>query len=478
MDFIARRLAPYGCVKILGLLTGNDETMLSTEDGTAKEIASTADDVRKEILALADLYMTKKGVAEFVPGVTYIPCSGKVIEADDLRNLLDSSLDLWLTAGRYADTFETRLAQRFNVKHSRLTVSGSAANLLAFTALTSWKLHERRIEPGSEVLTVAAGFPTTVTPILQNGCIPVFVDVEIETGNVNVERLAEAVGPKTRAIMLAHTLGNPFNLAAVTEIARRHNLYLIEDCCDAFGATYDGQSVGSFGDLSTVSFYPAHHITMGEGGAIMTNKKSLITLVESFRDWGRDCWCPPGKENSCEKRFDWQLGDLPYGYDHKYIYSHLGYNMKATDMQAAIGVSQMDKVDRFIASRRENFALLTQAFRDEGLDEYFILPEATPNSDPSWFGFLLTRRDTAPFSRRDAVTYLERHKVGTRLLFAGNLTRQPAFKGVEYRVVGDLTNTDKIMNDSFWIGVWPGIGAPQRAYILETFRGLVREFQK
>jgi CDP-6-deoxy-D-xylo-4-hexulose-3-dehydrase len=440
--------------------------------------SSSQDDIRKQILSLADAYMEAKDKVAFVPGKTYIPCSGKVIEADDLRNLLDASLDLWLTAGRYSDGFEAALAKRFGLRHSRLTVSGSAANLLALTALTSWKLHERRIDPGSEVLTVAAGFPTTVAPILQNACVPVFVDVDLATGNVDAEKLAAAVGPKTRVIMLAHTLGNPFNLKAVMELAKAHNLYVIEDCCDAFGATYDGQLVGSFGDLATLSFYPAHHITMGEGGAILTNKKSLITLVESFRDWGRDCWCPPGKENSCEKRYDWQLGDLPYGYDHKYIYSHLGYNMKATDMQAAIGMSQLDKVDRFIGARRENFRLLTEAFKAEGLEEFFHLPEPTPNSDPSWFGFLLTLRDGLPFNRRDVVTALERRRVGTRLLFAGNLTRQPALKGVNYRVVGELTNTDKIMNDSFWIGVWPGIGAAERAYMVESFVDMVKELRK
>ncbi|HVI51607.1 MAG TPA: lipopolysaccharide biosynthesis protein RfbH [Candidatus Sulfotelmatobacter sp.] len=439
---------------------------------------SSQDDIRKQILALAGDFMAAKETQDFVAGQTYIPCSGKVVEADDLRSLLDASLDLWLTAGPHADNFEARLAKLFNVRHSRLTVSGSAANLLAISALTSWKLHERRLLPGSEVLTVAAGFPTTIAPIVQAGCIPVFVDVDLATGNVDVGRLAQAVGPKTRAIMLAHTLGNPFNLAAVIEIARAHDLYLIEDCCDALGATYGGQVVGSFGDLSTVSFYPAHHITMGEGGAVMTNKKSLVTLVESFRDWGRDCWCPPGKEGSCSKRYDWQLGDLPYGYDHKYIYAHLGYNMKSTDIQAAMGLSQLEKVDRFIAARRENFHLLEDGFRREGLDEFFHLPEATPNSDPSWFGYLISLRDGLPFSRRDVLTRLERRRVGTRLLFAGNMTRQPAMKGIEYRVVGDLANTDKIMNDSFWIGVWPGIGEAQRAYMLESFVAVIKELRQ
>lgn len=438
----------------------------------------TQNEIRQQILALADAYMEARGEAEFVPGVTYIPPSGKVLAADDLKGLLDSSLDLWLTTGRYADDFEARLAARFGLKHAKLTVSGSAANLLALTALTSWKLHERRLEPGSEVLTVAAGFPTTIAPIVQNGCIPVFVDVELATGNVDAAKLAAAVGPKTRAIMLAHTLGNPFNLAAVTELAKAHDLYLIEDCCDALGAAYDGKPVGSFGDMTTLSFYPAHHITTGEGGAVLTNRKSLATLIESFRDWGRDCWCPPGKDNTCCKRYEWQLGSLPFGYDHKYTYAHLGYNMKMTDMQAALGVSQLDKADRFIQARRDNFRLLEEGLRREGLDEVFHLPEATPNSDPSWFGYLMTLRDGLPFNRRDLVSGLEARRVGTRLLFAGNMTRQPAMHGVEHRVVGGLDVTDKIMNDSFWIGVWPGIGEAQRAYMIETIADVVKSLRK
>jgi len=439
---------------------------------------STADQIRAEILALGRKYVEAKGTPKFIPGETYIPPSGKVIDGDDLANLLDASVDMWLTAGRYAELFEAMIAKRFGLRFSRLTVSGSAANLLAFTTFTSPKLHERRIEPGSEVITVAAGFPTTVAPIVQNNCVPVFVDVDLETFNVDAEKLAAAVTPKTRAIMIAHTLGNPFNLKAVMEIAKAHNLYVIEDCCDALGATYAGRSVGTFGDMATLSFYPAHHITMGEGGAVLTNRKSLITLAESFRDWGRDCWCPPGKDNTCEKRFDWQLGSLPHGYDHKYTYSHMGYNMKVTDMQAAIGVSQLEKADGFVEARRRNFNALQEAFRKEGLDEYFILPKATPDSDPSWFGYLLTRRDEAPFSRRDVVTYLEGKKIGTRLLFAGNLTRQPAFENVNYRVVGPLTNTDKIMNDSFWIGVWPGIGQDAISYMVQTFKEMVKDIRK
>ncbi len=433
--------------------------------------------LRNTILDLSVKYAELKGTPEFQPGNTYIPCAGKIIDSTDLRYLIDSSLDMWLTAGRYAEQFEKALAKKFGLRESRLTVSGSAANLLAFTALTSWKLRKNRIAPGSEVLTVAAGFPTTVTPIIQNGCIPVFVDVDLETFNVDVTRLEAAVTEKTRAVMIAHTLGNPFNLAAVTDLCKRHNLYLVEDCCDAFGATYDGKGVGTFGDMATVSFYPAHHITMGEGGAVLSNRASLMKLAESYRDWGRDCFCAPGMADTCGKRFQQKLGDLPYGYDHKFTFSHIGYNMKATDMQAAIGVSQLAKVDQFIAKRRENFNLLTKAFIEEGLDEHFILPKATPNSDPSWFGYLLTLRDGRPYTRRDAVEYLDQHKVGTRQLFAGNLIRQPAFKNVEHRVVGPLTNTDKIMNDSFWIGVWPGIGEPERAYMVSVFKTMVRELR-
>lgn len=431
--------------------------------------------LRAEILRLGKEYMQAKTAPVFKPGETYIPVTGKVMDGEDLSLLLDASLDMWLTAGRYTEMFEAMLAKRFGLRFARLTVSGSAANLLAFTTLTSWKLNERKIEPGSEVITVAAGFPTTVAPIVQNNCVPVFVDVDITTFNVDVSKIEAAITPKTRAIMLAHTLGNPFNLKAVSEIAKQHNLFLIEDCCDALGATYDGRPVGTFGDMATLSFYPAHHITMGEGGAVLTNRKSLITLCESFRDWGRDCWCAPGKDNTCEKRFEWQLGELPYGYDHKYTYSHLGYNMKATDMQAALGVSQLEKVDGFIAARRANFNTLKTAFLKAGLDEYFILPEATSGSDPSWFGFFLTLRDGVKFSRRDAVTYLENKRIGTRLLFAGNLTRQPAFQGVNYRVAGGLVNTDKIMNDAFWIGVWPGIDDVRRDYMIATMQSMVKD---
>ncbi len=431
-------------------------------------------ELKGQILSLAACYFDALQPRPFVPGETFIPASGKVLDSKDLQHLIEASLDLWLTSGRFTDSFQEALAAHIGVRHALMTVSGSAANLLAFSALTSWKLRRRRIMPGDEVLTVAAGFPTTVAPIVQNRCVPVFVDIDPRTHNVNVERLADAVGPRTRAIMIAHTLGNPFDLDAVTKIAKDNGLLLVEDCCDALGATYRGQSVGTFGDIGTVSFYPAHHITTGEGGAVFTSRSSLKLLLESFRDWGRDCWCRPGDANTCNKRFSWQLGELPFGYDHKYIYSHLGFNLKATDLQAALGVSQLAKLDGFVARRRENFSALKASFLREGLDEYFEIAEPTAGSEPSWFGMPLTIRDGSGLKRVDVIRYLEDHKVGTRLIFAGNITRQPAFREVEYRVVGPLDKTDKIMNDSFWIGVWPGIGEAERAYIVETFKKVVR----
>lgn len=433
------------------------------------------DPSRQAILDACRAYHESHKQQEFEPGKSYIPSSGKVVDADDLVNLVDASLDMWLTAGRFTEAFERGLAQKFGLRFASLTVSGSAANLLAFSAFTSHQLGERRIVEGSEILSVAAGFPTTIAPIVQNRCVPVFVDVNLATGNVLADRLEDAVTDKTAAIMIAHTLGNPFDLKTVMEVAERHNLYVIEDCCDAFGARFDNKPVGTFGDAATLSFYPAHHITMGEGGAVLTKKKANSLLINSFRDWGRDCWCLPGKDNTCGKRYDWQLGDLPYGYDHKYVYSHLAYNLKATDMQAAIGLSQLDKVDGFIAARNANVAEYTKTFREAGLDEHFILPEATPNSEPSWFGFFLTIRDDSPLGRRDLLSHLEEMRIGSRLLFSGNIIYQPAFEGVEYRVVGDLTNTDKIMNDSFWLGCWPGIGSDQIAYVTDTILAYLRK---
>ncbi len=436
-------------------------------------------DRRQDILALVRGYAADATRAKaFVPGETYIPVSGKVLDADDAVALVDASLDLWLTAGPHAEGFERRIAERFGVREARLTVSGSAANLLAFSALTSWKLKDRRIEPGSEVITVAAGFPTTVAPIVQAGCIPVFCDVTLPNADIDPDDLAAAVTDKTRAIMIAHTLGNPFNLDAVMEVAKAHDLWVVEDCCDAFGATYRGAPVGSYGDLGTLSFYPAHHITTGEGGAVFGSDKMLLTVLSSFRDWGRDCYCAPGFDNTCNNRFGWQLGDLPHGYDHKYIYSHLGYNLKMTDMQAAIGASQLDKLDRFVARRRENWSALSERLKAEQLHEFFHLPEPAPHAEPSWFGYLMTVREGAPFERNALTRHLEANRIGTRLLFAGNLVRQPAFKGVAHRVVSDLSVTDTIMNRSFWIGVWPGIGSEQIDYMVETIAAFVREARR
>lgn len=434
-----------------------------------------ADAIRANLLALADDFLAARGVAPFVPGTTYIPPSGKVLDADDLRALLDASLDLWLTTGRFAAAFEADLGRVMDRRHVRLANSGSSANLLAVAALTAPRLGARRIAPGDEVVTVACGFPTTVTPIVQCGAVPVFVDVRLETGNVDVEALERAITPRTRAIVLAHALGNPFDVVAVSEIARRKRLFLVEDCCDALGATADGRSVGSFGDLATLSFYPAHQITTGEGGAVLAGRKGLATLVESFRDWGRDCWCPPGVDDTCGQRFGWQLGDLPEGYDHKYTYRHLGYNLKMTDLQAAIGTTQLRKLPGFVARRRENHRALCEAIRARGLEEFLALPEATPGTDPSWFGLLLRVRPETGLDRTRLVRALERRQVGTRLLFGGNLVRQPAFAGVAHRVVGGLDHTDTLMRDAFWIGVWPGIDADRRGYMVDALDGAIRE---
>ncbi len=434
--------------------------------------------LREQILELSRQYHRALGVREFEPGVTYIPVTGKKIDDNDLVNLVDSSLDMWLTAGRFARDFEKKLARRVGARKAVATTSGSAANLLAFAALTSPTLGDDRIVPGDEVITVAAGFPTTVNPIVQYGCVPVFVDVELTTHNLRIDQLEQAVSSRTRAVMVAHTLGNPYDVATVKDFCHRHGLYLIEDSCDAFGATLNGQHVGTFGDFGTLSFYPAHHITTGEGGAVFCQNARWQTILESFRDWGRDCWCPPGEDNTCAKRFEWQLGELPAGYDHKYIYSHIGYNLKLTDMQAAVGVSQLEKLDGFIEARRRNHKALYDAFVAEGFDEHFMLPEATPGSEPSWFGFVLTVRDDSPLKRNDVVRFLESRKIGTRLVFAGNLIRQPAYQGVTYRTVDALPNTDHVMNRSFWIGCWPGIEGPQIEWMIESFRALVNGVSK
>ena len=423
---------------------------------------------RSQLVEGAREYFEQNNVKEFIPGETYIPPTGKVLDSDDCAQLIDASLDMWLTAGRYADEFEDKVAVKFGKKLAKLTVSGSAANLLAFSTLTSWKLGDRRLQAGDEVITVAAGFPTTVAPIIQNGCVPVFVDIDLNTHNVDVDALEKAIGPKTRAIMIAHSLGNPFDAPRIRDLCDQHNLYLIEDCCDAFGAKVDGQKVGTFGELATLSFYPAHHITMGEGGAILMDDIRLARICESFRDWGRDCYCKPGVDNTCGKRFEWQLGDLPAGYDHKYTYSHLGYNLKVSDMQAAVGLSQLNKLDVFIEARVRNFHGLEKRILEKGLDRYLHLPKATQNSEPSWFGYLLTLKDSAPKTRTEVVAELEDKRVGTRLLFGGNLTKQPAFKNENWRVSGGLDVTDRVMRDSFWIGLWPGITDEMLDYMVDT----------
>lgn len=412
----------------------------------------------------------------FIPGKTYIRYAGRVYDAEEMNAIVDSALDFWLTAGRFAKQFEEEFARFLGVKHCILTNSGSSANLLAMSALTSPKLGERMLKPGDEVITTACAFPTTVNPIIQNNLIPVFIDVNLGTYNIQADKIEEALSEKTKAIFVAHTLGNPFDLDKVLSIAQKYNLWVIEDNCDALGSKYNEKYTGTFGHISTFSFYPAHHITMGEGGALVTNDTQLKILIESFRDWGRDCWCEPGHDNTCAKRFGWQLGSLPYGYDHKYIYSHVGYNLKVTDMQAAVGVAQLKKISDFIEARKKNWKLL-----HEGLEKYkgyFILPKATDNSDPSWFGFPLTIKKDAPFSRREIVSYLEENKIATRLLFSGNIIRHPSFENVSYRVYGELLNTDRITNDTFWIGVFPGLNKDHIEYILKIFHSKLDRYDK
>ncbi len=402
-----------------------------------------------------------------------IPFARRVFDENELVNLVDSSLDFWLTAGRYAEDFEYEFAHFMDIEHCLLVNSGSSANLVAFTTLTSPKLGDKRLRKGDEVITVAAGFPTTINPIVQNGLIPVFVDVELSTYNIKTEDLEKALSDKTRAIMIAHTLGNPFNLDAIMEFANKYDLFVVEDCCDAVGSTYNGKKVGTFGHLATISFYPAHHITMGEGGAVLTNDDELMRIATSFRDWGRDCYCGPGSDNTCGRRFNMQYGNLPFGYDHKYVYSHIGYNLKVTDMQAAVGLAQLQKLPRFIEKRKENFNKIKNKVGK--YEEYFVLPEATKNSDPSWFGFPITVKENDKFSRNDLTAYLEKNMIMTRLLFAGNITKQPAYLDVEYRIVGDLKNTDYIMNNTFFIGVYPGIDDEQIEYIEKVFESFFKE---
>lgn len=421
------------------------------------------------------LYKARINREKFIPGETLINYAGRIYDEKEMINLVDASLDFWLTAGRYAQDFEQKLADFLGVKYTLLTNSGSSANLLAISALTSPMLKEKQLKPGDEVITTACGFPTTLNPILQNNLVPVFIDVELGTYNIKNELLKKALTKKTKAIFVPHTLGNPVNIEAVSQFARKHNLWFVEDNCDALGSKYKGKYTGTFGHIATFSFYPAHHITMGEGGALATNDPLLRRLILSFRDWGRDCWCEPGHDDTCQRRFSWQLGKLPFGYDHKYTYSHIGYNLKVTDMQAAIGVSQLEKLPAFIIARQDNFAFLSKLFKK--YEPYFILPQPSKKSEPSWFGFPIMVKEKAPFTRADIVNHLEENKIATRMLFGGNLTKQPAYEGMKYRVVGKLDNTDLVMNNLFWIGVYPGITDEKLKYmakvVVEFMRAII-----
>ena len=437
-------------------------------------MTDSAAQLRRQILDLtAQYWLESSHPGDFIPGVSPVPVSGKVIDASDVSAVVDSALDAWFTTGRFAKAFERNLAGFVGVRSASLVNSGSSANLLALSALTSAKLGDRSLKPGDEVITVAAGFPTTVNPIFQNRLVPVFLDITVPEYELDVRQLEAARSDRSKAVFVAHTLGNVFDLDAVTAFTRKHDLWLIEDCCDALGSTYKGRKVGTFGDIATLSFYPAHHITTGEGGAVLTDKPALQVLIESFRDWGRDCWCEPGKDNTCGKRFDWQLGSLPCGYDHKYTYSHIGYNLKATDMQAALGASQLTKLPEFIARRKANFHYLRRALA--AVEQYLILPEATPHSDPSWFGFPIAVREDAPFRREDLIRALDTNKIGTRLLFGGNLLRQPAYQDCHYRVMGNLRNTDFVMNNVFWVGVYPGLTQPMLDFVAATIAGFIAQ---
>lgn len=435
------------------------------------EAPTTQEALRATILNLVSMYHAIAHAREpFDATRPEAPVSGRVYDASDMRMLVDSALDFWLTTGRYNDAFEKRLAARVGASFALTVNSGSSANLVAFSALTSPRLKARQVKPGDEVITCATGFPTTVNPILQAGAVPVFVDVHLPTYNIDVTAVEAAITPRTKAIMVAHALGNPFDVIAIRDLCDRYNLFLVEDCCDALGATVGGRHVGTFGDIGTLSFYPAHHITMGEGGAVYTNSANLNKIMESFRDWGRDCYCDPGCDNSCNKRYGWQLGDLPKGYDHKYIYSHLGYNLKITDMQAAVGLAQMDHLDGFIAARRHNFARLHEGLRD--LEDILILPEATPGTEPSWFGFPITLRENAPVTRHELLAHLNSRRIGTRMLFGGNLVRQPYMKGRPYRIEGSLSNADIVVDRTFWVGVYPGLVDASIDYMIDTFRDI------
>ena len=432
--------------------------------------------LRKEIFErVKKIYKLRKGQEKFIPGKTMIKYAGRVYDEKEMINLTDASLDFWLTAGRYAKKFEGEFAKFLDAKYCLLTNSGSSANLLAISALTSPKLGKQRLKPGDEVITTACGFPTTLNPILQNNLIPVFIDVDLGTYNIQVEKIEKTISKKTKAIFIAHTLGNPVNLNKILKIARKHKLWLIEDNCDALGSKYKNKYTGTFGDISTYSFYPAHQITMGEGGAVVTNNLLLKKIIASFRDWGRDCWCEPGCDNTCGKRFSQQFGKMPFGYDHKYIYSHIGYNLKITDMQAAIGTAQLAKLPSFIKKRKENFNELYKFFRQ--YKKYFILPKPEKNSEPCWFGFPLLVKKDAPFSRNEIVKYLENNKIATRMLFGGNLTKQPAYQNTKYRIFNSLKNTDSVMNNLFWIGVYPGINKKMLNYIIKSFKGFFRKYE-
>lgn len=447
--------------------------MAQSIDQSNKTFVDQEQQLRNKVFAsVLEYHQFKFTQKPFIPGETYVPVSGKVFDQEELVKLVDSSLDFWLTTGRYALEFEQRFAEWMGVKHCLLVNSGSSANLLALSTLTSPKLGEKRLKPGDEVITVAAGFPTTVNPIFQNQLVPVFLDIKLPGYDIDIDQLEDALSDRTRAIMIAHTIGNPFNIEAIMTFAEKYDLWVVEDNCDAVGSTYQGRKTGSFGHLSTVSFYPAHHMTMGEGGAVLTNDTRLKKIAESFRDWGRDCWCPPGVDNTCAKRYGWQLGDLPFGYDHKYTYSHVGFNLKMTDMQAAVGCAQLDKLPEFVAKRRQNFDYLHRNLQD--LQDVLLLPEPEPNSEPSWFGFLLSVKENAPFTRNDLVQHLEEKRIGTRLLFGGNVIKQPAYEGLDYRVVGDLKNTDYVMENTFWIGLYPGLTEEMLNYVVSVIHDFVK----
>ena len=433
--------------------------------------------IRKEIFRkVVKFYKACHAPKKFVPAKTQVKYAGRVFDEKELINLVDASLDFWLTSGRYAEAFEKKLSKLLPVKYCLLTNSGSSANLLAVSALTSPKLGDKRLKPGDEVITTACGFPTTLNPIIQNNLTPVFLDVHLGTYNIKAEEIEKAISGKTKAIFVAHTLGNPANLSEILRIAKKHNLWFIEDNCDALGSKYKGRHTGTFGHIATCSFYPAHHITTGEGGAVLTSDPLLMKIISSLRDWGRDCWCEPGHDNTCKKRFSWKMGNLPFGYDHKYIYSHIGYNLKITDMQAAIGVAQLEKLSRFTDSRKKNFTYLYDVLKR--YEEYLILPETEKCSEPSWFGFPILLKRSSPFTREDIVAYLEKNRIATRMLFGGNLTKQPAYMDIRYRVVGTLTNTDVVMNDLFWIGTYPGLTHDMLTYIENVLNDFFKHHTK